>query len=70
MYITTEKTGKTVWFCLQPDADFGTYGYYVEAYSDEDGASRIDCFNTYNFDEQESARIARVRIASEEYVYE
>lgn len=70
MYCTTDKAGKTVWFCIQPDAEFDTYGYYVEVYSDEDGTTRIDYFNTYNFDEQQSARIARTRIATEEYVYE
>lgn len=70
MYITTDKAGKTVWFSLQPDAEFDTYGYYVEVYSDEDGDTRIDYFNTYNFDESQSAKIARTRIATENYIYE
>lgn len=70
MYITTDKAGKTVWFCLQPDAEFDTYGYYVEVYSDEDGDTRVDYFNTYNFDESQSAKIARTRIATENYIYE
>ena len=70
MYSTTDKAGKTVWFCTQPDAEFDTYGYIVEVYSDEDGTTRIDYFNTYNLDEEQSLQIAKNRIASEEYIYE
>lgn len=70
MYTTTDGAGKTVWFCIQPDAEFDTYGYYVEVYRDENGNTRIDYFNTYNFDEKQSAQIARTRIKSVKYYFE